>query len=368
MVEIIKRIEEKRERSKEILQKMLSEGKISMEEYIHLLEKNGQLSKNLIVLFTSGKVLVENEILKDLNELFKFEKKPQRTEQIFEVMEELILGSLGSKNPYVQRLAYSIARERSREMGLPETLPTSILYSQLRIPLSKEHVEEAYKILFNMFLSSKVVYISNLMERLKKLIFDDESLKSIILTYHAYEVAEAIYNWVRDNISYISEPGDWFKPALHTLIVGGGDCDCLAILLCSLWRSIGFRTYLGFLPRHVFPGVILPKPFIVRFSDLTVTEREILREGNESFHDLQNDDFVVISKEIRVPGEIQHEDPSIKIGSSEITLDNFTLAFMETDELKDLREELKDENNEAIKRIEEFLKLKEAKVFNIPSL
>jgi hypothetical protein len=364
MVEISNIIEEKRGSVRKILRNLLNDGKISIEEYSYLLEKSELMGKQLMNIFAKGKMLIENGIIGDLSDLFKFEKKSQGIEQSFDVMKEIILSSLGSKNPYVQHVAFSIARERARDRGLPESAPISDIYSYIRVPVLREVVKEIHVMLLKIILTPRVINISNIIDYLERLNIDEKFLQSIILLYHAREVAEAIYNWVRKNLRYISEPGEWFKPALHTLIVGGGDCDCLAILLCSLWRSIGFKTYLGFLPGHVFPGVILSKPVIVNFGSLPSTERKNLRGEDEKFLHLQDEDFIIVNRDIRVPCEVISADyPSVKIGEFEVTLDNFTLAFMEDEELRALKEELKYEW--AVKRVEEFLKLRNAKVFDI---
>lgn len=50
-----------------------------------------------------------------------------------------------------------------------------------------------------------------------------------------------INRWVADNISYVSDPRghNYFAYAHETLNTGGGDCDDFAILLASLYESVG---------------------------------------------------------------------------------------------------------------------------------
>ena len=51
--------------------------------------------------------------------------------------------------------------------------------------------------------------------------------------------AAVILKWVQDNIYYINEPGERLQSPKYTLKRGFGDCDDMAILLCSLYESIG---------------------------------------------------------------------------------------------------------------------------------
>ncbi len=77
---------------------------------------------------------------------------------------------------------------------------------------------------------------------------------------HCVHVSKHLYEWVESRIDFVSDPpGDYFQPAPATLMIGGGDCDDVSILVCSLLRSIGFRTFLMLEPQHVFPGVVLAR-------------------------------------------------------------------------------------------------------------
>ena len=51
----------------------------------------------------------------------------------------------------------------------------------------------------------------------------------------------ALYGWVRDNIRFTYDPAyqDVFTSPVHTLRIGGGDCDCQVALLGSLLESVG---------------------------------------------------------------------------------------------------------------------------------
>jgi len=86
--------------------------------------------------------------------------------------------------------------------------------------------------------------------------------EKVSLTLLATEAAKAIGEWVAENMTYMSDPpGDFLQPPLQTLEVAkGGDCDDLTILTCSLWRSVGLKTFLAYMEGHVLAGVNLRYP------------------------------------------------------------------------------------------------------------
>jgi hypothetical protein len=68
-------------------------------------------------------------------------------------------------------------------------------------------------------------------------VFDDEYFKVF-----------AIGHWVSMNIRYISDPlieGEYIAPPNETLRVGAGDCDDYAVLLATLYRSVGLDAVVG---------------------------------------------------------------------------------------------------------------------------
>lgn len=75
-----------------------------------------------------------------------------------------------------------------------------------------------------------------------------------------WDQAKAICEWVRDSISYVSDPQDceYIQLPEETLNSGGGDCDDKAVLLASLLMCVGFRCSLVFVPNHVYVAVYLP--------------------------------------------------------------------------------------------------------------
>lgn len=48
----------------------------------------------------------------------------------------------------------------------------------------------------------------------------------------------ALLKWVQDNIYYVNEPGERLQDPNYTLKVGYGDCDDMAIVLCSFFESM----------------------------------------------------------------------------------------------------------------------------------
>lgn len=57
----------------------------------------------------------------------------------------------------------------------------------------------------------------------------------------------AIGHWVGANIKYVSDPKglEYVAPPLETLRVGAGDCDDFAVLIASLYESIGLDAVIG---------------------------------------------------------------------------------------------------------------------------
>jgi hypothetical protein len=84
--------------------------------------------------------------------------------------------------------------------------------------------------------TSKDVYIT-LRAHYPSYVFDDEYFKVF-----------AIGHWVSMNIRYISDPlieGEYIAPPNETLRVGTGDCDDYAVLLATLYRSVGLDAVVG---------------------------------------------------------------------------------------------------------------------------
>lgn len=67
----------------------------------------------------------------------------------------------------------------------------------------------------------------------------------------------AIYRHVVENFNYVSDPLDeeFIQSPNETLLVRGGDCEDLSILLISLLENIGFKTYLFLTQDHFMASV-----------------------------------------------------------------------------------------------------------------
>lgn len=345
MSKYIGEVEKVREGARKLLHERRSEGKISDEAYLRLLEKNELLGGSLINLLKAGEELLNYVIIKDLADLFKFSPKPKREEEYFLEMKRLIEGELGSKNAYIQRIAAEIASSTSRRLGYPEDIHVSELYNGGLFLLPPKAAEELMDKSYSP-LEELIESLESLLQRSEELGSTEEERQFIrsgvqsVLNFahflrHTREVIEDIVAWVYNNIKYVSEPGDWFKPALHTLIVKAGDCDCLAILICSLLRSIGFKTYLGFERGHVFPGVIHAK-FSKRgkIGELPPHVRENIKKECYGI----SDDYIIIGvDEVKVPLE-KIEPVNLNVGDLNIRIDRFTASYMTDQELRTLEE------------------------------
>jgi len=75
---------------------------------------------------------------------------------------------------------------------------------------------------------------------------------------------KAIYSFVKDNFDYVRDPAsyEYVKTPLESLNNLGGDCDDASVLLASLLGSIGVKTRLVFIPRHVYVEAYLPEASI----------------------------------------------------------------------------------------------------------
>lgn len=122
---------------------------------------------------------------------------------------------------------------------------------------------------------------------------------------HDWKQAQAICEWVRDTISYVSDPleSEYIQLPEETMNLGGGDCDDQAVLLASLLMCVGFRSALVFVPRHVYVAIHIPEsPGSIRtFQGKTLSDVQNLDEwvgfdptcSNCSFGTLPEDDYMI---------------------------------------------------------------------------
>jgi hypothetical protein len=94
---------------------------------------------------------------------------------------------------------------------------------------------------------------------IEKIVVDDDELKELASTivedYGDKEgKVNAIYRYIVEDFIYIADP-EYTESVLspfETLDFGGGDCEDLAILACSLLENIGIETYLVLTEDHAY--------------------------------------------------------------------------------------------------------------------
>ncbi len=64
-------------------------------------------------------------------------------------------------------------------------------------------------------------------------------------TFHYHQLAE-LHRFVDENVTYVPDPRsrNYVAPPEETLETNGGDCDCQAVLVASLFEAIGATTRL----------------------------------------------------------------------------------------------------------------------------
>lgn len=71
--------------------------------------------------------------------------------------------------------------------------------------------------------------------------------------------AKALFNYVRDNIMYVSDPAREYIQSPEETLLGAGDCEDQAILLYLLMESIGIESRLVIVPGHAYLQIYLPE-------------------------------------------------------------------------------------------------------------
>ncbi|MBU1017705.1 transglutaminase-like domain-containing protein [Patescibacteria group bacterium] len=73
--------------------------------------------------------------------------------------------------------------------------------------------------------------------------------------------SKALYYFVRDQITYVSDPRfhDQLENPLTVLKTGGADCEDMAVLLVALQKAIGNQARLVFVPGHAYAQVKIPQ-------------------------------------------------------------------------------------------------------------
>jgi len=70
--------------------------------------------------------------------------------------------------------------------------------------------------------------------------------------------ADHILFYVQNKISYVADNGEHYQFAGETLRLGHGDCEDMAILLYTLYKTLGFNAVMIVELHHVYVGVALP--------------------------------------------------------------------------------------------------------------
>ncbi len=65
------------------------------------------------------------------------------------------------------------------------------------------------------------------------------------------------YQWVRDNIEYLAETGDYWQSPTETLELGTGDCEDHSILLASIITALGGNCRVNLIATHAFASVYI---------------------------------------------------------------------------------------------------------------
>ncbi|MCD1293859.1 hypothetical protein CUJ83_02455 [Methanocella sp. CWC-04] len=96
---------------------------------------------------------------------------------------------------------------------------------------------------------------------LDEMVFDNVTLRAYAATAVSggpsgdkeYQVNK-LYRYVVENYAYYSDPRsrEFIQDPFETIQIGGGDCEDLTILLCSLLENIGIRSYFVMTENHTY--------------------------------------------------------------------------------------------------------------------
>ena len=94
---------------------------------------------------------------------------------------------------------------------------------------------------------------------IEKIVVNNDELRelagAIVEDYSEKEgKVNAIYRYIVEDFTYIADPEytESIQSPLETLDLGGGDCEDLAILACSLLENAGIKTYLVLTEDHAY--------------------------------------------------------------------------------------------------------------------
>ncbi len=85
--------------------------------------------------------------------------------------------------------------------------------------------------------------------------------------------SKALFNFVRDNIEYVSDPNfhDSLENPLAVLKTGGADCEDMAVLVLALEKAIGDEARLVFIPGHAYGQIQIPNYKVGKWLNLEAT-------------------------------------------------------------------------------------------------
>jgi len=94
---------------------------------------------------------------------------------------------------------------------------------------------------------------------IEKIVVDDDELRelaSVIVEDYSNNEGKvnAVYRYIVEDFTYIADPEytESIQSPFETLDFGGGDCEDLAILACSLLENVGIKTYLVLTENHAY--------------------------------------------------------------------------------------------------------------------
>lgn len=85
--------------------------------------------------------------------------------------------------------------------------------------------------------------------------------------------SKALFNFVRDNIQYVSDSNfhDKLENPLAVLKTGGADCEDMAVLVLALEKAIGNEARLVFIPGHAYGQIQIPEYKVGKWLNLEPT-------------------------------------------------------------------------------------------------
>ena len=74
---------------------------------------------------------------------------------------------------------------------------------------------------------------------------------------------EKIYYFVRDEVKYVDEPVDKWRPASEVIRIMSGDCDDQAVLLASMLLAVGYDAWVRVATIKNMQGEVLDHAWVI---------------------------------------------------------------------------------------------------------